>query len=54
MFYSEIHIQSFYSDYQKDKESIVEYGSRLEQTLSRAIRYGHADLISSKRCNADE
>ena len=43
---SETHIQSFYSDYQKDKESIVEYGSRLEQTLSRAIRYGHADLAA--------
>ncbi|MCG8113319.1 MAG: hypothetical protein N0E59_21415 [Candidatus Thiodiazotropha taylori] len=43
---SETLIQSFYSDYQKDKESIVEYGSRLEQTLSRAIRYGHIDLVA--------
>lgn len=37
-------MQNFYSDFQKDKESIVEYGSRLEQTLARAIRYGHIDL----------
>ena len=43
---SETYIQSFYSDYQKDKESIVGYGSRLEQTLSRAIRYGLADLTA--------
>lgn len=43
---SETLIQSFYSDYQKDTESIVEYGCRLEQTLSRAIRYGHIDLVA--------
>lgn len=43
---SETLIQSFYSDYQKDSESIVAYGSRLEQTLSRAIRYGHIDLVA--------
>lgn len=36
-------MQNFYSDYQKDKESIVQYGSRLEQTLSRAIQFGHMD-----------
>lgn len=42
----ETHIQSFYSDYQQDKDSIVEYGSRLEQTISRAIRYGHIDLVA--------
>ena len=43
---SETHIQTFYSDYQKDSESIVEYGSRLEQTLSRAVRYGHIDFVA--------
>lgn len=37
-------IQSFYNDYQKDTESIVSYGSRLEQTISRAIRCGHMEL----------
>lgn len=37
-------IQSFYNDYQKDDESIVSYGSRLEQTISRAIRCGHMEL----------
>ena len=30
---SETHVQSFDSDFQKDSESIVVYGSRLEQTL---------------------
>ena len=39
-------IQSFYNDYQKDTESIVDYGSRLEQTLSRAVRCGHIDLVA--------
>lgn len=43
---SETLIQSFYSDYQKDTESIVAYGSRLEQTLSRAIRCGHIELAA--------
>ena len=43
---SETLIQSFYSDYQKDSETIVAHGSRLEQTLSRAIRYGHIDLVA--------
>ena len=37
-------IQSFYNGYQKDDESIVSYGSRLEQTISRAIRCGHMEL----------
>lgn len=37
-------MQNFYSDFQKEKESIVQYGSRLEQTLSRAIQYGHMDI----------
>lgn len=36
-------MQNFYSDFQKDKESIVQYGSRLEQTLSRAIQFGNMD-----------
>lgn len=31
-------MQNFYSDYQKDSDTIVQYGSRLEQTLSRALR----------------
>lgn len=39
-------IQSFYNDYQRDTESIVDYGSRLEQTLSRAVRCGHIDLVA--------
>lgn len=43
---SETLIQSFYNDFQKDTESIVSYSSRLEQTLSRAIRCGHADFAA--------
>lgn len=43
---SETLIQSFYSDFQKEGESIVEYGSRLEQVLSRAVRCGHIDLVA--------
>ena len=39
-------IQSFYSDYQKENESLATFGSRLEQTLSRAIRYGHMELAA--------
>ena len=39
-------IQSFYSDFQKETESIVSFGSRIEQTLSRAVRYGHRDLVA--------
>ena len=34
-------MQTFYNDFQKDSESIVSYGTRLEQTLSRAVTYGH-------------
>ena len=34
---SEILMQSFYSDCQKDDESIVAYGSRIEDTLVNAI-----------------
>ena len=36
-------IQSFYNDFQKENESVVAFGSRLEQTLSRAILYGHME-----------
>ena len=39
-------IQTFYNDFQKESETIVQYGSRLEQTLSRAIRYGHIDFVA--------
>ena len=39
-------IQSFYSDYQKENESVATFGSHLEQTLSRAIRYGHMELAA--------
>ena len=41
---SETLIQSFYCGFQKDTESIVAFGSRIKQTLSRAVRYGHIDL----------
>ena len=37
-------LQSFYSDNQKEDESGATFGSRLEQTLSKAIRYGHMEL----------
>ena len=37
-------IQLFYNDYQKNNESVIAYGSRLEQTLSRALRSGDAKL----------
>ncbi|MCG8031950.1 MAG: hypothetical protein JAZ03_07220 [Candidatus Thiodiazotropha taylori] len=43
---SETLMQSFYSDCQKDNESIVIYGSRLEQTLSRAVSFGHIDVVA--------
>lgn len=39
-------MQSFYSDCQKEDESIVAFGSRLEHTLSRAIAVGHIDTIA--------
>lgn len=31
-------MQNFFSDFQKESETVVQYGSRLEQTLSRALR----------------
>ena len=37
-------MQTFYSDYQKESESIVANSNRLEQTLSRAVTYGHIEL----------
>ena len=43
---SETLILSFYSDFQKETESIVSFGSRIEQTLPRAVRYGHIDLVA--------
>lgn len=43
---SETLIQSFYSDCQKENESVVAYGSRLEQTISRAVACGHIDLVA--------
>ena len=39
-------LQSFYSDNQKEDESVATFGSRLEQTLSKAIRYGHMELAA--------
>ena len=36
-------MQSFYTDCQKDYETIVSYGSRIERTLSRAVTLGHLD-----------
>lgn len=43
---SETLIQSFYSDFQKENESVVSFGSRIEHTLSRAVASGHIDLIA--------
>ena len=39
-------MQSFCSDCQKEDESIVSFGSRLEHTLSRAIEPGHINSIA--------
>ena len=39
-------MQSFYSDCQKEDEPIVAFGSRLEHTLSRAIKSGLIDTIA--------
>ena len=39
-------MQTFYNDFQKDSESIVSYGTRLEQALSRAVTYGHIELAA--------
>ena len=45
---SETLIQSFYSDYQKEAESVVSFASRIEQTLSRAVKSGHIDGIAKE------
>ena len=45
-------VYSHFIQTQKDRESIVAYGSRLEQTLSRAIRYGHIELAAKALCYA--
>lgn len=39
-------MQTFYNDFQKDSESIVSYGTRLEQTLSKAVIYGHIEIAA--------
>lgn len=39
-------MQAFYSDFQKDSESIVVYASRLEETISKAIQFGFIDQIA--------
>ncbi|XP_062572826.1 uncharacterized protein LOC134234798, partial [Saccostrea cucullata] len=39
-------MQKFYSDHQQEGESIVSYGSRLEQTVSKAVRLGHVDVVA--------
>lgn len=39
-------MQTFYNDFQKESESIVSYGTRLEQTLSRAVTHGHIEIAA--------
>ncbi|XP_052676991.1 uncharacterized protein LOC128158272 [Crassostrea angulata] len=39
-------MQAFYSDYQKESESIVVYASRLEETISKAIQFGFIDQVA--------
>ena len=36
-------VENFYSDHQQEGESIVTYGSRLEQCISKVLRLGHID-----------
>lgn len=36
-------MQNFSADHQKEGETIVTYGSRLEQCISKAVRLGHID-----------
>ena len=38
--------QPFYCNYQKQNESIVEYSSGLEKTISRAIHYDHIAFVA--------
>ena len=40
---SETLMQTFYNDCQKEGESIVQYGLRLERTLTKAVKLGHID-----------
>ena len=42
---SETLLQSFCNDSQKYNESIVAYGSRLEQTITKAIASCHVDEV---------
>lgn len=39
-------MQTFYNDFQAENESIVVYGTRLEQTLSRAVTHGHIEIAA--------
>lgn len=39
-------MQSFYNDCQKTSESIVSFGVRLEEVLSRAVNKGHIDIVA--------
>ncbi|XP_061180596.1 uncharacterized protein LOC133189208 [Saccostrea echinata] len=39
-------MQSFYNDMQKEGESLVVYASRLEDTLSKAIKVGYIDAVA--------
>lgn len=39
-------MQTFYNDFQKEDETIVSYGTRLEQTLSRAVTRGHIEMAA--------
>ena len=40
---SETLMQTFYNDCQKEGESIVQYGLRLERILTKAVKLGHID-----------
>ena len=39
-------MQQFYTEFQKENESIVSYGSRLEQILTKAIKFGQIDAAA--------
>ena len=39
-------MQTFYNDFQKEDETIVSYGTRLEQTLSRAVTREHIEIAA--------
>ena len=40
-------MESFYNDVQKDEESLVVYTSRLEDMLSKAIKYGQINIVAN-------